>query len=446
MEASQQPTGALRGGVQGTIPIPLDPLGDRVMEEVEQAGAKEVERDNAAPEDERRRSPPPAFTDYSRDEPRIRHMMEMCYDMGVMPPDIDVGEMREDGCKVTFILNSTIDEIKLRWLKERSVTVIFQDGSKNLPKRVKEEVIRAYEDTWVRERLFDSAISRGRVKMESANVLTYIAKDARVATWKKEKEIDKILLRRKWHTIAFKPWLTKTELEEERRQEQQKYFWIPCIDVPVDAYCYLHSAASRSIGEVHRVYPPERDSQKPQLINVRLDIVAEARENIKDSLSFVTCQQQEITVAVATALTPWCDTCRIFFHLPATCPRNRSRPRQQRSGSNDRQSERRERSPSMEDRRSRERRRSPSPAPSEDSVSSSESRGPSVIGGGGGAGGRPNADAESPDIWNRRMDGDRRQSRSGTEDGARNGRPGEDRGGNGRRSREVTKGENSQNQ
>ncbi|GBG87121.1 hypothetical protein CBR_g44578 [Chara braunii] len=270
------------------------------------------------------RSPPQAATNYWIEEERVREMLAKCYDAGILLTGWDIGELSKEGSKACFVLNRSLDEIKVRWLKECTVTVIFLEGSKNLPKKMKEDVIRAFEDIWLAEQRFDSSITRGRV----CNVLSYVAKDKRVAEWMLEEEFS-VALKRRWYNIAFKPWLTKVEIEEAKKEVDRTYFWIRFIDVPIDAFCYLESAAEASIGPVIKVYPPESNARTPRLINVRMDIAIESIARLKEMLEFTTFQGQVIKLQVANASTQWCSNCRRYFHLADQCPRARRR----RSGS-----------------------------------------------------------------------------------------------------------------
>ncbi|GBG79843.1 hypothetical protein CBR_g30108 [Chara braunii] len=271
------------------------------------------------------RSPPPAHTNYWPEEDRVRDMLSKCYDVGILPSGWDIGEIREDGNKAQVILNPSLDKIKVKWLKEKTVTVIFLEGSKNLPKKLKEEVIRAFEDIWLGEKRFDEVIMRGRVCIESSNVLSYVAKDKAVTEWMFEEKEIRVALRGRWYSMAFKPWMTKAEIQDARRDEDRQYFWIRVIDVPIDTYCYLEAAAEGAIGPVRKVYPPEQDARTPRLINVRLDIAIEVLSRLKESFEFTTFQGQVITVQVAHARSPWCSKCRRFFHLADQCPRRQRR-------------------------------------------------------------------------------------------------------------------------
>ncbi|GBG82638.1 hypothetical protein CBR_g35005 [Chara braunii] len=269
------------------------------------------------------RSPPQAHTNYWPEEDRIREMLAKCYDAGILRSGWDIGELREEGTKARFVLNRSLDEIKVKWLKERTVTVIFLEGSKNLPKKLKEDVIRAFEDIWMNEQRFDPAITRGRVCIESSNVLSYVAKDKRVADWMKEEGSFRVALKRRWYNIAFKPWLTKVEIQEAKKELEKTYFWIRVVDVPIDAFCYLESAAAASIGPVIKVYPPEKNASTPRLINVRMDIAIESIARLKETLEFMTFQGQVIELQVANALSSWCSKCRKYFHSEEQCTRTR---------------------------------------------------------------------------------------------------------------------------
>ncbi|GBG72793.1 hypothetical protein CBR_g12361 [Chara braunii] len=286
--------------------------------------AKMAEDEGANPQN---RSPPQAQTNYWAEEERVRDMLAKCFDIGILPVGWDIGELSEEGTKAHFTLNPSLDEIKVKWLKERTVTVIFHKGSKNLSKKVKEEVARAYEHIWMGEEHFDPSITRGRVCIESSNVLSYIAKDTRVLEWMIQEGDIRVALRgsRRWYNIAFKPWLTKKEIQDLRKEATNNYFFIRILDVPSDAYCYLESAAELSIGKVIKVYLSERDARTPQLINVRIDIAIETLPRLKETLSFTTFQGKIIELKVANAQTPWCSRCRRYYHLADDCPRQRRR-------------------------------------------------------------------------------------------------------------------------
>ncbi|GBG60944.1 hypothetical protein CBR_g16066 [Chara braunii] len=316
----------VEGGQQGHQPLsPSHDVGMVGAEEEPGNNGQKTPRGEEVEGGQQNRSPPPAVTNYWAEEERVREMLAKCFDAGIMPTGWDIGEMREEGSKAHFTLNPSLDEIKVNWLKERTVTVIFLEGSKNLPKKIKEDVIRAYEDVWLGEGRFDPSVTRGRVCIESSNVLSYIAKDQKVADWMKTEQGTTVELRRRWYSVAFKPWMTKADILEAKKMDANMYFWIRCLNVPIDAYCFLEDAATRAIGPVRKVYPPEKDVLKPQLINVRMDIAIEVLPRCKETLTFTTFQGQILEVKVVNASTPWCSNCKKFFHLADQCPRFRSR-------------------------------------------------------------------------------------------------------------------------
>ncbi|GBG65095.1 hypothetical protein CBR_g49458 [Chara braunii] len=244
------------GGDVGMVGAEIEATTPRPQEGVED----EVEAQN--------RSLPPSQTNYWAEEERVREMLYKCFDAGLLPSRWDIGDMKVEGTKAHFTLNPTFNEIKVKWLKERTVTVIFQEGSKNLPKKMKEDVIRAYENVWMGEARFDPSITRGRVCIESSNVLSYVAKDRKVVEWMLDEQEARVSLRGIWHRICFKPCMTKKEIQEAKKKAERNYFWLRILDVPIDAYCYLESTVELSIGPIHKVYPSERDARTLRLINI----------------------------------------------------------------------------------------------------------------------------------------------------------------------------------
>ncbi|GBG59134.1 hypothetical protein CBR_g32151 [Chara braunii] len=63
------------------------------------------------------------------------------------------------------LLNTSLDEIKIKWLKERTVSVIFKENARFLSRKVKDDTIRAFEDGWIlgRDR-FPGETRRGRIE------------------------------------------------------------------------------------------------------------------------------------------------------------------------------------------------------------------------------------------------------------------------------------------
>ncbi|GBG86286.1 hypothetical protein CBR_g41280 [Chara braunii] len=218
-------------------------------------------------------------------EDRARRSIGQCYDEGVVQMVENVGEVVEDERGKRFNVNESYDAIKERWLKERTVIFIFQDEARDLSRSVKEDLIRAHEDGWMSRRLFDPSIRRGRVKFEGPNVISYVAKAIEVATWLVQKATIKLALRGKEYSVLVKPWMTKPELKELKLREAETNFWIVALRVPLDAMCYLPSAAEGLFGGVKMMHPLEVDRVKPKLMNIKLDMDPSARFRVENSLT-----------------------------------------------------------------------------------------------------------------------------------------------------------------
>ncbi|GBG81642.1 hypothetical protein CBR_g32635 [Chara braunii] len=96
----------------------------------------------------------------------------------------DPGGMTVDGRVARFKVNVAIDRAKVNWLKQHTVTIIFQEGARFLPKKVKDYIVRAYEDERVQNGNCEADMfHRGRVKIESANMVSYVAKNPIIALW-----------------------------------------------------------------------------------------------------------------------------------------------------------------------------------------------------------------------------------------------------------------------
>ncbi|GBG85668.1 hypothetical protein CBR_g40400 [Chara braunii] len=185
-------------------------------------------------------------SDYRFEEERAREMIRE----GILPSDIDPGEMEVTGREVKFILNSTVDETKIRWLKERSVIVIFRDGALFLPKKVKEDVVRAYEDVWISDEIFSQDFKRGRVKVESPNVVSYVPRAQDITDWMLRKKTDFIDFAGTTYRTDFKPWLTRAEIRDWRQLINQDTFWVVAVGVPPDEMPFLHVHVEKAIGKV----------------------------------------------------------------------------------------------------------------------------------------------------------------------------------------------------
>ncbi|GBG89426.1 hypothetical protein CBR_g49217 [Chara braunii] len=277
------------------------------------------------------RSPPPDLGGHEEDDARVRELLRLCYKDGILPRDIDPGEMTVQGQNVTFKVKDSIDRLKVQWLKERTITVIFRDAARFLSRNVKEDLIRAYEDEKVQTGKFGEGFSRGRVKLESLNVASYVAKSTTIFAWFVEKQSMKVVLGGDTYKMEFKSWLTKAQLREQRRLEDLSTFWVVAVQVPLDAMFYLEAHIRRAIGPVILTHPPERDRLKPALFNIKFDLDPEARPNMKDSITVDTFEDDELEVRLVSSNTPRCRKCRAFFHTTDECRRG-GRFRQQQGG------------------------------------------------------------------------------------------------------------------
>ncbi|GBG61180.1 hypothetical protein CBR_g19256 [Chara braunii] len=215
------------------------------------------------------RSPPRAPELTSDDDNRLKELVRMCYHDGVMPIDIDPGEMTVEGREVRFKVNVTLDQAKIAWLKEHTVTFIFRAGARFLPRNVKDDVVRAYEDKQVADGSFEAvSFQRGKIKIESPNVISYVAKSREIAIWLVNKGSDELMVGSQRYVFEFKPWLTKAQLLAQRRVEDEQNFWVVAVQVPLDAFFYLEVQIRRVVGPVLRSHPPEQD----RMVNIKFDI------------------------------------------------------------------------------------------------------------------------------------------------------------------------------
>ncbi|GBG83414.1 hypothetical protein CBR_g37128 [Chara braunii] len=274
------------------------------------------------------RSPPVApqeERDYWEDEDRIRELMAMCSDDGIYPTDLDPGEMVVEGREARFRLNTSLDDIKVKWLKERTVTVIFKEAARFLPKNVKDDLVRAFEDGWVigNENLTENS-RRGRVKIEGPGVASYVAKAREVAAFMIAEGHVEITLGGETYRILFKPWMTRAEFRDLRRQEDKSTFWVIALQIPLDDMPFIYAQIEKAIGKIVLAHPADADPNRPPLVNARFDLDPEARQNMKDILWIETPKGDTLEVRLATAGTPKCRKCRQFFHTEDECRRGGS--------------------------------------------------------------------------------------------------------------------------
>ncbi|GBG58792.1 hypothetical protein CBR_g192 [Chara braunii] len=198
--------------------------------------------------------------EYQMEEDRIQEKVRACYEEGILSTNIDPGEMEVNGREVKFILNRSLDEVKVKWLKGRTVTVIFRDGARFLPKRVKEDVIRAYEDIWISEDTFSPEFRRGRIKVESPNVVSYIPRAQAITNWMLAKSSDFIDLANVTYRTEFKPWMTRAEVRDCRKLVDLNVFWVVAVGVPLDEMLFIHVHVERAIGKIIKAHLPEADA------------------------------------------------------------------------------------------------------------------------------------------------------------------------------------------
>ncbi|GBG75467.1 hypothetical protein CBR_g20099 [Chara braunii] len=251
-----------------------------------------AEEDRASRSQHRRGRSPPSHSDIPvSDEDRLRLLISKCYDDGILPEKFMHGEWKMEVGVKTFVVNPRLDELTTNWLKERTVTIIFQGAARDLPMKVREDLIRAYENGWYRQRIFDRTTKRGRVHAEGPNVVSYVAKSREVAQWMIAKAKDNIVIRGVEYNMIFKPWLTRTKLEERRRMEDDSKFWVMAIRVPLRrrleddskfwvmairvplrAMFHVESMIETSMGHVINSLPPEHDKTRPKLMNLKFDL------------------------------------------------------------------------------------------------------------------------------------------------------------------------------
>ncbi|GBG61495.1 hypothetical protein CBR_g21838 [Chara braunii] len=198
------------------------------------------------------RSPPPGLyedRDYWEDEDRIRSLSALCFDDGVYPTEIDPGEMIVEGREVRFKLNTSPDDIEVKWLKKRTVTIIYRDAARFLSRKIKDDLVRAFEDGWVigNEALLQNQ-RRGRIKIEGPGVASYVAKAKEVAEYMISEQSVEVNLGNESYRVQFKPWMTRAEFRELRKQEEDRVFWVMALQVPLDDMPFIYAQIEKAIG------------------------------------------------------------------------------------------------------------------------------------------------------------------------------------------------------
>ncbi|GBG87557.1 hypothetical protein CBR_g45615 [Chara braunii] len=248
----------------------------------------------------------PVPNDNYLEDGQVKEMVRACHEHDILPANIDGGTMEVNGREVTFVLNSLIDELKVRWLKSRTIMVISREGARFLPRRVKEDVIRAYEDGWIRDDAFGASFKRGRIKVESTNIASYIPKAQEVTDWMLAKKTDFFDLAGTTYWTDFKPWMTRVEARDWRKTIDESIFWVVAIGVPLDEMVFLQDHVERAIGRIVKAHIPEADETDPKLVNLRFDIDPSRKEYMKDKIWVKTCQGDLMEVRMASADSEWC--------------------------------------------------------------------------------------------------------------------------------------------
>ncbi|GBG64740.1 hypothetical protein CBR_g46697 [Chara braunii] len=271
-------------------------------------------------------------------EDQVRQSIGQSYDKGVMQINPNFGEVVIDARGKRFKVNGSLDEIKEKWLKERTIImpVVFQDNSRNLTRGVKEDLIRAYEDGWMARRLFSPEVRRGKVTFEGANVISYVAKSPEVVLWMVQKASTNLNLRGVDYPVIFNPWMTKVDLKELKLKEAETNFWIVALRVPLEGFYYLTSVVEGLIGGVKNMHPPEADRSRSKLMNVKFDMDPQARYRVENTLAVESLKGEIWKIEVATLYTDWYRTRRWYFHTEDNCPRAAQGERSTRQWSNSR--------------------------------------------------------------------------------------------------------------
>ncbi|GBG67888.1 hypothetical protein CBR_g1007 [Chara braunii] len=268
------------------------------------------------------------------DEDRMEILIAKCYEDGIIPEKFCHGEWVVEGGVRLFRVNTGLDTLVTSWLKERTVTVIFQGEARDLPLRIREDLVRAYENGWYRERVFDRSVKRGRIHGEGPNILSYVAKSGEVARWMIAKGEDKVVIRGIEYGMAFKPWMTKAELVERRRSEDVTNFWVMALRVPLRVMFHVESMVESAMGRIINSLPPEPDKSRPKLMNLKFELAREAEDRFEEELPIKLDDGEIYHIKFACKNTPWCDMCCWYFHTATEgCPRMGEFPLEQRGES-----------------------------------------------------------------------------------------------------------------
>ncbi|GBG91676.1 hypothetical protein CBR_g53489 [Chara braunii] len=224
-----------------------------------------------------------------------------------------------EGQEVRFKLKTSLDDIKVKWLKERTVTVIYKDAARSLPKNVKDDLVRAFEDGWVLgNEDFSENSRRGRIKIEGPGVASYVAKAREIAEFMiSEGQVEVPMGDSSTYKILFKPWMTWANT-----------FWVIATQVPLDDMPFIYAQIEKAIGKIILAHPTDADPSRPALVNARFELDPDSRANMKDVIWVETAKGDVLEIRLATSDTMKCNECKQFFHQEQDC-RRRGRPRNQ---------------------------------------------------------------------------------------------------------------------
>ncbi|GBG68011.1 hypothetical protein CBR_g1131 [Chara braunii] len=89
----------------------------------------------------------------------------------------------------------------------------------------------------------------------------------------------------------------------------------------------LENAVEDAFGQILKSYPAFNEPNSPELLNIRFDLVSLARLCFKPWLCVDFAEHGYVELEVIGADTPWCATCRQFYHFAGdpACPKNKNR-------------------------------------------------------------------------------------------------------------------------
>ncbi|GBG46117.1 hypothetical protein CBR_g79697, partial [Chara braunii] len=169
---------------------------------------------------------------------------------------------------------------------------------------------------------FSRGFKRGRVHGEGANAMSYVAKSSEEAQWLVAKGEDVVVIRGVEYKMLFKPWFTRAELEDRRRQEEETKFRVTAIRVPLRAMFHVPDLIQQSMGAIILQHPPEPDAARPKLMNLKFELSRDAEERFEPTLAMKLEDGELYNVELVCKNTSWCTRCRWWYHTESVgCPR-----------------------------------------------------------------------------------------------------------------------------